>query len=236
MNSEESTNPAPSESSPERPAADNAATEATAETYRKSGPAEEPPQADGFRKKVHDVIFEADTRLGRAFDIGLLLLILISVSVVMLESDQGMRKHWGAPLMAVDWTITVIFTLEYLIRLWCVRRPWRYALSFFGIVDLLSIAPTYLRMVVDGSQALVVIRTLRLIRAFRIFKLSRYVAESQGLLQTLRRAGFAQLAHIEVRVAPLAERPAAERPEKPLSAAAEQALDSMARLGAKSED
>jgi voltage-gated potassium channel len=88
--------------------------------------------------------------------------------------------------MAVEWAITGIFTVEYLVRLWCVRRPWRYALSFFGIVDLLSIAPTYLRIVFEGSQALVVIRTLRLIRAFRIFKLSRYVAESQALMQALR--------------------------------------------------
>ena len=135
---------------------------------------------------MHDVIFEADTRLGRGFDIALLALIIVSVIVVMLDSDVGIRQRWGRLLLVSEWAITIVFTLEYLLRLWCVRRPWRYALSFFGIVDLLSIIPTYLSIVVDGSQTLLVIRTLRLIRAFRIFKLSRYVAESQALWHALR--------------------------------------------------
>ena len=153
---------------------------------RKSGPAEEAPRTGELRRTVHDVIFEADTRAGRAFDIALLALIMISVVVVMLDSDQGIRARWGTQLMVIEWAITLIFTVEYAVRLWCVRRPHRYALSFFGIVDLLSIIPTFLSIVVEGSQTLLVIRTLRLVRAFRIFKLSRYVAESQALWHALR--------------------------------------------------
>lgn len=157
-----------------------------ADKKKKASSAEEPPQAGAVRQQVHDIIFEADTRAGRAFDIALLLLILISVAAVMMDSVASIRQRWGPLLTIIEWSITIIFTVEYIIRLWCVRNPLRYATSVFGIVDLLSIIPTYLSVVVEGSHSLLVIRTLRLIRAFRIFKLSRYVNESQALLQALR--------------------------------------------------
>lgn len=144
------------------------------------------PEVGRLRKQVHEIIFEADTRAGRAFDIALLLLIVVSVVAVMLESVEEVRARWGRLLVAIEWTITILFTIEYIVRLWCVKIWWRYALSFFGIVDLLSILPTYLSFVVEGSRTLLLIRTLRLIRAFRIFKLSRFVAESQALWHALR--------------------------------------------------
>jgi len=153
---------------------------------RKAGPAEELPASGPLRQRIHEIIFEADTRVGRAFDIALLALIVVSVCAVMLDSVDSVRQLWGGSLQTVEWAITIVFTLEYLVRLWCVRRPLRYAFSFFGVVDLLSIVPTYLSLVVHGSQTLMVIRTLRLVRAFRIFKLSRYVAESQALWHALR--------------------------------------------------
>ncbi|MCA9174268.1 MAG: ion transporter [Planctomycetales bacterium] len=158
----------------------------TTEPPRKSGPAEESPESGRLRQLTHDVIFEADTVAGRGFDIALLALIVVSVIAVMLDSVDWIRARWGRSLVLVEWSITLIFTVEYAVRLWCVRRPWRYALSFFGIVDLLSLIPAYLSLLVEGSQMLMVIRTLRLVRAFRIFKLSRYVTESQALWEALR--------------------------------------------------
>lgn len=179
--------PSDSEESEEQPAEGGAIGHEDSEgSDRKAGPAEEAPRTGEVRQLVHDVIFEAGTRFGRAFDIALLALIVLSVVAVMLESVAGIRARWGSQLMAIEWAITLIFTAEYVVRLWCVRRPWRYALSFFGIVDLLSIIPTFLSIVVEGSQSLLVIRTLRLVRAFRVFKLSRYVAESQALWHAMR--------------------------------------------------
>ncbi len=116
-------------------------------------------------------------RLGKAFDILVLTSISISVVVVVLESVDSMRSAYGPLLVTLEWIFTLLFTVEYGIRLLSVRRPWRYATSFFGIVDLLSILPTYLSVLVPGTQYLLVIRILRLLRIFRVLKLAEYVGE-----------------------------------------------------------
>ncbi len=132
------------------------------------------------------MIFEADTPAGRAFDVGLLVAIVVSVVAVMLESVADIRREHGSALRAVEWVLTVVFTLEYGLRLLAVDHPWRYARSFLGLVDLLAVAPTYLALVVPEAHALMVIRAIRLLRVFRILKLSRFLGEGQLLLTALR--------------------------------------------------
>ncbi len=143
--------------------------------------------ADGpLRSKVHTVIFGTSTRMGRAFDVVLLVTIIASVLVVMLESVDTFSAKHGALLRRAEWVFTAIFTLEFALRLWCVKRPAHYARSFFGIVDLLAILPTYISLLVPGSQALIVIRGLRLLRIFRVLKLARFVGESTVLIDAVR--------------------------------------------------
>ncbi len=144
-----------------------------------------PPVAP-WRRKMHEVIFEADTGAGKAFDVALLVAILLSVVAVMLESVDTVEEAWGPSLRAAEWGFTVLFTIEYVLRLICVGRPWRYARSFFGLVDLTAVLPTYVSLVFAGSQSLMVIRIVRLIRVFRVFKLTRYLAEAKTLMQALR--------------------------------------------------
>jgi voltage-gated potassium channel len=139
-----------------------------------------------WRARLHEIIFEADTAAGRAFDMGLLVSILVSVLAVMLESVTAIRREYGGVLRAVEWAITVVFTGEYVLRLVAVDRPWRYARSFFGVIDLLAVAPTYLALVLPEAQPLIVIRAIRLLRVFRIFKLAHFVGEGQQLIQALR--------------------------------------------------
>lgn len=138
-----------------------------------------------WRERLHQVIFEADTPSGRTFDVTLLVCIVASVAAVVLESVTAIRARWGGPLRAVEWTFTVLFTVEYLLRLLSVRRPLRYAASFYGVVDLLAIVPTYLSLVVSGTQTLLVIRALRLLRLFRVLKLGQFVGESRELMAAL---------------------------------------------------
>jgi voltage-gated potassium channel len=138
-----------------------------------------------WRARLHEVIFEADTPAGRAFDVGLLVAILVSVVAVMLESVAEIRREYGGILRVVEWTITIAFTIEYALRLAAVDRPWRYARSFFGLVDLLAIAPTYLALLMPEAQSLIVIRTIRLLRVFRILKLVHFLGEAQQLAQAL---------------------------------------------------
>lgn len=138
------------------------------------------------RARLHEVIFESDTRAGRFFDLTLIWLILLSVATVVLESVREIRAQYGALLYALEWVFTLLFTVEYGLRLLSVRRPLRYATSFFGIVDLLAIVPTYLSVFVPGSQYLLVIRILRLLRVFRLLKLSEYVTEADILKRALR--------------------------------------------------
>ncbi len=139
-----------------------------------------------WQRRMHEVIFEADTTAGKAFDVVLLIVILLSVIVVMLDSVQTINREYRQPLMIAEWAITILFTIEYIARLACIGRPMRYVFSFYGIVDLLAVVPTYLSVFISGSQSLVVIRALRLVRIFRVFKLTRYLSEVRALLTALR--------------------------------------------------
>lgn len=139
-----------------------------------------------WRARLHEIVFEADTPAGRFFDFALIWLILLSVATVILESVRHVREQFGEPLYALEWIFTLLFTVEYLLRLMSVRRPLRYATSFFGVVDLLAIIPTYLSIFVPGSQYLLVIRILRLLRIFRLLKLSEYITEADTLRRALR--------------------------------------------------
>ncbi len=145
-----------------------------------------PPPGHTWRSWLYEVIFEADTATGKTFDVVLLWSILLSVAAVLLESVEAIRIGYGRILYGVEWGFTILFTIEYAIRIICVRRPWLYIRSFYGIVDLLSILPTYISVVVGGSQAMIVIRALRLLRVFRVFKLARYVGEASVLMDALR--------------------------------------------------
>ncbi|MCB1089838.1 MAG: ion transporter, partial [Verrucomicrobiae bacterium] len=131
-------------------------------------------------------MFEADTPSGKAFDVALLAAIVASVVAVCLDSVQDFRQHHREALVAAEWLFTGLFSIEYLLRMACVRHPIRYATSFYGLVDLLSILPTYLSLIIPGSQHLLVIRILRLLRVFRVLKLGRYVSESQVLMTAIR--------------------------------------------------
>jgi len=138
------------------------------------------------RERIYRIIFEADTPAGKAFDVGLLLAILASVAVVMVDSVQSINQKHGALLHSLEWVFTILFTVEYVLRLYCVRRPARYARSFFGVIDLLSVLPTYLSLFLAGGQQLIVIRVLRLLRIFRVFKLARYLGHANILLAAMK--------------------------------------------------
>jgi voltage-gated potassium channel len=138
-----------------------------------------PPAA--WRQRLHTVVFEADTPAGRAFDVALVVLILAAVLCVMLETVQGISPEARRWLWRAEWGFTVLFTIEYAARLVSVGRPLRYATSFFGVVDLLAVVPTYLSLLFPGSQTLLVIRALRLLRIFRVLKLGRYLSEAAAL-------------------------------------------------------
>lgn len=139
-----------------------------------------------WQRRLHNVIFEAETPAGKWFDVILLIAILASVVAVILESVASINHRYHGLLIVAEWTFTVVFTIEYVLRLLCVRRPVRYARSFFGIVDLLAIVPTYASVLIPGSQELLVIRALRLLRVFRIFKLGRYVGEAEALVEGIK--------------------------------------------------
>lgn len=139
-----------------------------------------------LRARLHEVIFEADTPAGRAFDLLLLLAIVASVIVVMLESVASVRARAGPELRALEWGFTILFTVEYLLRLFSVRRPVHYAVSAFGLIDLAAILPTYLSVLLPGAQSLLVVRLLRLLRIFRVLKLAEYLRESRTLAQAMR--------------------------------------------------
>lgn len=141
--------------------------------------------ATGLREQLYTVIFESDTPAGRAFDLTLIAAILISVTVIMLDSVQAVAQRHGRLLNAFEWFFTFLFTLEYAARLYCVRHPMRYATSFFGIIDLLSILPAYIALFSPELHALIDIRLLRLLRMFRILKLTSYIYEYGALSRAL---------------------------------------------------
>jgi voltage-gated potassium channel len=137
------------------------------------------------RQRVYRIIFEHDTPLGKAFDVALIITIVTSVIIVMVESVESFRAQYGTLLRGLEWGFTALFTLEYGVRLWCSPRPSRYARSFFGIVDLVAILPTYLSLALPGGQALISVRALRLLRVFRVLKLAHHVQESRILMRAL---------------------------------------------------
>ncbi len=140
----------------------------------------------GWRASLREVIFGHESRAGRAFDVVLIVAIVFSVVVVMLETVPSARLEYGPLLRGAEWFFTILFTAEYLLRLICVQRPMRYATSFYGVIDLLSIAPTYLSIVFVGAQYLLVIRLLRVLRIFRVLKLAEYISEASTLATALR--------------------------------------------------
>ena len=170
------------------PSSDAPASDAASSDASDSNPhaSKAPATLTPWQRRLHEVIFEADTAAGRAFDVALLWAIVLSVSAVMLESIESVRDAYGPWLLGVEWLLTIAFTVEYVVRLACVGRPLRYAVSFFGVIDLLSIVPTYLSLIFAGTQSLAVIRALRLLRVFRVLKLAHYTTEAQFLLQALR--------------------------------------------------
>jgi voltage-gated potassium channel len=146
--------------------------------------------APHWQQVAYRVIFESDTRAGRAFDIVLLVAIVLSVLAVMLESVRSIAVEYGPFLRTVEWVFTGLFLVEYLVRLLVVRRPLAYALSLLGIIDLLAIVPALAALVLAGSHYLLAIRTLRLLRVFRIFKLGRFVGEGEFIVQALKASRF----------------------------------------------
>ena len=146
----------------------------------------EAPAEGPRRARLHRIIFEADTPAGRAFDLALIALVLVSVVVVSFETVRGLSATAYRWLRVLEWALTGLFTVEYVLRLAAVRRPLRYVTSFYGAVDLLAILPTYFSLVVPGAQALLVVRVLRLLRVFRVLKLTRYLTEAATLGHALR--------------------------------------------------
>lgn len=144
------------------------------------------PFAQRWRNRVHEIIFEADTPAGRWFDILLIASILVSVVVVMLDSVSSLKQQHGEMLVDLEWFFTILFTIEYIFRLISVGRALKYATSFFGIIDLLAILPTYVSILFPASRFLTVIRILRILRIFRILKLVQYLHEANSLFQALR--------------------------------------------------
>ncbi|QNK70293.1 ion transporter [Variovorax sp. PAMC26660] len=138
--------------------------------------------ARGWRRKLFTVIFEADTPAGLWFDLALIAVIVTSVLVVILDSVQSIREQWRPVFNALEWVFTILFTLEYIARLSCVNKPLRYALSFYGVIDLLALLPTFLVALAPELAYLIDVRILRLLRVFRIFKLSRYSVEYRALV------------------------------------------------------
>lgn len=127
-----------------------------------------------WRRKIHDIIFEADTPAGKWFDIILLILIVVSILVVMMETVDGVDAKYHKEIVTIEWALTIFFTIEYILRILAVKKPMKYVTSFYGIVDLLAVIPTYLSVIIVGSQGFIVIRALRLLRVFRILKLVRF--------------------------------------------------------------
>jgi voltage-gated potassium channel len=135
---------------------------------------------------MHEIIFEADTPEGRLFDLVLLVAIVSSVTVVLLESVASVRARVGPTLRTLEWGFTVLFTIEYVLRLASVGRPLRYARSAYGLIDLIAILPSYVSLIFPGAQSLLAVRLLRLLRVFRVLKLAEYLRESRTLAQALR--------------------------------------------------
>jgi voltage-gated potassium channel len=141
---------------------------------------------EGWRARLHEVIYETDTPAGRFFDASLIAAIVLSVILVMLDSVSWINEDYGRALYSAEWFFTIFFTIEYALRLACVARPAKYATSFFGIVDLMAIIPTYLDLLMPGGRYLLVIRVIRVLRIFRTFKLFEYMNEGMYIVQAMK--------------------------------------------------
>ena len=139
-----------------------------------------------WRTTLHEVIYEADTPMGKLFDVLLLIFIVLSVFLVALESVSSIDEVYKDWFHWAEWVITILFSIEYLLRIIAVRNPFRYIFSFYGIIDLLSTLPKYIAIIFTGTQSLIALRALRLLRVFRILKLTRYIGESNSLMRALR--------------------------------------------------
>ncbi|NMH29111.1 ion transporter [Flavobacterium silvaticum] len=142
----------------------------------------------GFRYRLHTIIYEADTRAGKLFDLILLALIVLSIVAVMLESVVPIKYRYGKELQIAEWIITAFFTLEYFGRLISVKKPVVYALSLYGIIDLLSVLPGYIDLIYPGAHFLVALRAVRLLRIFRILKLVHFVGAGNQLVEALKKS------------------------------------------------
>lgn len=149
---------------------------------------EKPPNFSPFRERIHQIVFESETPEGRAFDVVLLIMILLSIVLLMLETVPSLNAAWGKVFYTLEWVITVFFTIEYFIRLYCVYRPLRYATSFYGLVDIASILPVYLGIFFPGAHSLMIVRSLRLMRLFRIFKLNVFVNQGNQLITAIQQS------------------------------------------------
>jgi voltage-gated potassium channel len=138
-----------------------------------------------WQARLHEIIFEADTPAGKAFDIALLVCIVGSIAVVFLSSVQSIQARYGGILLVAEWFFTLLFSVEYILRLSCVGRPLLYARSFFGIVDLLAVLPTYVSLLIPGTESLMVVRAVRFLRIFRVLKLARHLSEGRFLARAV---------------------------------------------------
>ncbi len=144
-----------------------------------------PTNKKSWRYRLHEIIYEADTPMGRLFDIVLLILILLSVVIVMLESVRSIDLEYHRLFYIIEWIITIFFTIEYIARIITVKKPRHYIFSFYGIIDFLSTIPLYLSFILVGSNYLLTLRALRLLRVFRILKITRYIGEGNKLKKAL---------------------------------------------------
>jgi voltage-gated potassium channel len=144
------------------------------------------PQPADWRYRLHEIIYESNTRAGKAFDVGLLIAIFTSILVVMLDSVESLHKPHATLFNRLEWFYTFLFTIEYTLRLISIRKPWRYVFSVLGLIDLIALIPSYLSLIFPGAQALLVFRALRLLRVFRIFKLAEFLTEINFLTTALR--------------------------------------------------
>ena len=139
-----------------------------------------------LKEKIYKIIFEADTKPGKTFDVFILFLIVFSIAAVILDSIPAVHVKYGTLLYIIEWVITFFFTVEYVLRIWVVQHPSKYIFSFYGIIDLLAILPSFLGIFLSGAHGLIIIRAIRLLRVFRLFKLTRYTREANSLILALK--------------------------------------------------
>ncbi len=139
-----------------------------------------------FKQRVHQVLFESNTGIGKVFEVVLLGMIILSVLVVIIETVPAIQQEYRQMLIWLEWILTIAFTIEYILRIYTARRPWGYIKSFYGIVDLISVIPTYLGLLIVGTHSISIVRALRLLRVFRIFKLTKHLSQGDMIIDALK--------------------------------------------------